>query len=277
MKTQVHQKINHDKSDPPRKKYIDVHSQSSDLSGLAGFIETLLRRFRTGFFLSALSVLYAIVILAMGLSAAPAIYFFTYILKITLLWHPLFHFIALGIALICGYFIYGFVLIFLIPFFNFIMPFKVKPFRGGYYSLKSIPWYFHNAFIYVVRYTFLEFITPTPLNILFYKMMGMKIGKGVHINTTNISDAALIELDDYVTIGGSAHIFAHYAAKGYLVLSTVKIGKGATVGLKATIMGDVEIGKNANVAPQELILPKSRIPDNRKPPGIGNKEDKNSK
>jgi len=57
-------------------------------------------------------------------------------------------------------------------------------------------------------------------------MMGMKIGKGVHINSTNISDPALIELEDKVIIGGSVHIIAHYASKGYLVVERVKICKG---------------------------------------------------
>lgn len=95
--------------------------------------------------------------------------------------------------------------------------------------------------------------------------MGMKIGKGVHLNTTNISDPSLIELEDHVTIGGSAHIIAHYASKGYVIVEPVKIKKGATVGLKATIMGDVEIGENAVIAPHEVVFPKSRIPANRKP------------
>jgi len=151
------------------------------------------------------------------------------------------------------------------PLINFLMPFRLKPFRGGYYSMETVPWYFHNAFTYAVRYTFLEFITPTPLNILFYRMMGMKIGKGVHINTTNISDPALIEIEDKVTIGGSVHLIAHYASKGYLVVERVKICRGATIGLKATIMGDVEIGEKAAIAPHEVILPKSRIPAGRKP------------
>ena len=103
------------------------------------------------------------------------------------------------------------------------------------------------------------------MNILFYRMMGMKIGKNVHLNTTNISDPCLIEIGDKVTIGGSAHIIAHYASKGYIIVDRVKIGKGATVGLKATIMGDVEIGEQAAIGPHEVILPKSRIPAGRKP------------
>ncbi len=252
-------------SSSSEKNYVDVHSKTSELTGIAWFIETLLKRFRTGFFLSALVILYAIVILAMGISVAPGVYFFSMVSEISSEWLPIIQYIVKGTAIITGFFLYGFSLIFVIPFFNFIMPFRIKPFRGSYFSLQSIPWYFHNAFIYVVRYTFLEFITPTPLNILFYKMMGMKMGKGVQINTTNISDAALIELGDHVTIGGSATIIAHYAVKGFLVVATTKIREGATVGLKATIMGDVEIGKYATIAPHELVMPKSRIPDGKKP------------
>ena len=258
--------INHKKPKPVSNDgYVDIHSKTSELTGMAWFIETLLRRFRTAFFLTALVLLYTLVILAMGISVAPGIFLFCFTSELVADWMPTVQYILKGIAIITGFFAYGFSLIFIIPLFNFIMPFRVKPFRGSYYSIQSVPWYFHNAFIYVVRYTFLEFITPTPLNVLFYKMMGMKIGKGVHINTTNISDAGLIELDDHVTIGGSATLIAHYAAKGYLVVSKLKLEEGATVGLKATIMGDVEIGKYATIAPHEVILPKSRIPNGQKP------------
>lgn len=53
-------------------------------------------------------------------------------------------------------------------------------------------------------------------------MMGMKLGKGVQINSTNISDPALIQMDDKVTIGGSATIIAHYASGGFLSLHLSK-------------------------------------------------------
>jgi serine acetyltransferase len=90
--------------------------------------------------------------------------------------------------------------------------------------------------------------------------MGMKIGRGVQLNTTNISDPSLIELGDKVTIGGSATIVAHYGQGGFLVIAPVKIGEGVTVGLKATIMGDVEIGEYAKILPNSVVLPKTRIP-----------------
>ena len=242
----------------------DVDATTSDRSGMAGFVEGFLRRFRLSAFYIGLTPLYLMCLLAMSIAATPGVTFFHFLLG-SLSDPPVFlyyMFFAAGIVL--GFFLYGITLIFVVPLFNWILPLRLKPFRGGYYSLHTIPWYFHNALIYVVRYTFLEYVTPTPLNVLFYRMMGMKIGKGVHINTTNISDACLIELEDKVTIGGSAHIIAHYGSHGYLIVDYVKIRKGASVGLKATIMGDVEIGEGAIIGPHEVILPKSRIAPGRK-------------
>ncbi len=242
----------------------DVDARTSQRGGIAGLFETGLRRFRTGGYLVALTPLYIIGICAMGISATPAVILFSFISESTASWHPLLHQAATACSIIAGYFLYGITLLFVIPLVNLLMPFRLKPFRGGYYSLEAVPWYFHNALTYIVRYTFLEFVTPTPMNILFYRMMGMKIGKNVHLNTTNISDPCLIEIGDHVTVGGSAHIIAHYASKGYIIVDRVKIGKRATIGLKATIMGDVHIGEGAAIGPHEIILPKSRIPDYRK-------------
>jgi len=242
------------------KKREDLYGAGTDKEGLGGVIEFIIRKFRLPSFIITLAFLYFLILLAMGISATPGMYLFNLADEATANWPQFFHYLSQGCAVATAYFLYGFSMIFVIPLFNFLMPFRLKPFRGNYFSLSSVPWYFHNAFIYVVRYTFLEFFTPTPLNILFYKMMGMKIGKHAHINTTNISDAALIEIGDKVTIGGSATIFAHYASKGYLVVEPVKIKAGATIGIKATIMGDVEIGEGAMVGPHEVVMPKSRIP-----------------
>ncbi len=191
----------------------NVYSKKSSLTGIAGFFEMLLRRFRTASLLAALTPLYIITLLAMGLSATPGVYLINYVLEVTKDWYQFFHYAALATSFILAYFLYGFCIVFVAPFFNFIMPFRLKPFRGPLFSLKTIPWYIHNALTYIVRYTFLEFITPTPLNMLFYRMMGMKIGKNVHLNTTNISDPCMIEIEDYVTVGGSVHIIGHYATK----------------------------------------------------------------
>lgn len=248
---------------PKKKVFFDIHSETSDRAGLEGLVETFIRRFRNLTFGLFLILLFMVIVTAFGLSMAPGIFLFQKVWHWSVALDWPFRSIVLGVTMATSYFIYGFTLIFVVPAFNFILPLRLKPWRGTWYSLEVLPWFLHNTLTYLVRYTFLDFITPTPLNILFFRMMGMKIGKGVMINTTYISDPCLITIDDYVTVGGSATLFAHYGQKGLLVIRPVHIKKGATIGLKASIMGDVVVGEGAMVPPHTCLLPKTRFEDQK--------------
>lgn len=243
-------------------KRIDVHSRKSDKKGLRGKFETIIRSFRSFAFLIAIAPMIVIYLLSFGIALTPGVAIVTSLYEWTASSALLLRAFCVGMGIGISYFIFGISLVFLAPFFNWVLRLnsKIKSnWRGSWFSIETLPWYYHNALTQMVRYTFLDFITPTPLNILFFKMMGMKVGRGVMINTSNISDPCLITLEDNVTIGGSATIFGHYAQGGFLILSPVVIKQGATIGLKASIMGDVIIGEKVTVKPHSVILPKSRI------------------
>ena len=243
------------------KKREDVHTETSDIPGMGGVFESFLRRFRNLSFVLLLSPLAIVCCASIGLAAAPALAWFDFVSGFSSSWPAVLRYAAHGFGLASGFMIYGVCLVFVVPAVNFLLPLRVKPFRGPWYSLAAIPWYVHNGLTYMVRYTFLEFVTPTPLNILFYRMMGMKIGRGVVINTTNISDPCLITLGDYVTVGGSATIFAHYGQKGYLIVSPTVIGRATNIGLKASVMGGATIGENVTIKPHTVVLPKAHVGD----------------
>lgn len=245
-----------------KSQRVDVDAKKSTRGGFAGVMETGLRKFRSIVHCSVLLLLYVLASVLIGLALVPSIYFITFVYKTTYTWFHLYHYTAFAVSLAAGYFIYGFTLILIVlPTANFVFRLKLKPWRGIYYSLEAVPWYIHNGFTYIARYTFLFMITPTPFSMLFYKLMGMKIGRGSQLNTTNISDPSLLTLEEKVTIGGSATIIAHYGQAGYLVISPVHIGKGAVIGLKATIMGGVTIGKKAKILANSFVMPNTEIPD----------------
>jgi hypothetical protein len=245
----------------PKKEFIDVHATSSNRKGFSGSLEGFLRKFRSVGFTLMLVPIAVMYIFCMGLSLTPGITLLGAVNEWTQHSHFILRNACLGFSVAATFFSYGLTLIFVVPAVNKLLPLKVKPQRASWFSLSVIPWYYHNALTYLVRYTFLDFITPTPLNILFFKMMGMKIGKGTMINTSNISDPCLIEIGDYCTIGGSASLVAHYGQKGMLVIDKLVICDKATIGLKASLFGDVVIGKGALVKAHEVIMPKTRIPD----------------
>ena len=143
--------------------------------------------------------------------------------------------------------------------FNLPVRRRLKKWKGNWYSLEGIPWFYHNAMFYLVRYTILDLITPSPIANLYLEAMGMRIGKGVVINTTNISDPTLITIEDHVTIGGSVTMMAHYGQKGVLCIAPVLIKKGSMVGLKASIFGGVTIDENVFIPPHHPVLPKTHV------------------
>lgn len=247
-----------------KNERLDVNSTTSARSGFSGLLEKFLRTFRTAGFLAMMAPIAGFYVFCMGVALSPGVMLFNFVSEATKNSHPLIHGVSLGMSLAAGFLLYGFTLILIVPLVNKLLPLKVKPLRASWFSLSVIPWYYHNALTYLVRYTFLEFITPTPLNKLYFQMMGMKIGKGSMINTTNISDPCLIEIGDYVTIGGSATLIAHYGQKGMLVIDKLIIHDHATIGLRACLFGDVIVGRGAMVKANEVLLPKTRIPDYEK-------------
>lgn len=203
----------------------------------------------------------ALAILAAGLSLGVAAWLFDEVFVpalagVTSFWHyPL-----TGLALAASYFTYGLTLLLVAPALNLVLGGRLRPYRGSAVSLAALRWYVHCTLTLVVRYSFLEFVTPSPFAQLYYRLMGMKIGRHVTINSTAIADPSLIEMEDGVTIGGSASIMAHYAQGGYLVVAPVRLRSGATIGLRAIVMGGVEVGEKAKVLAGSFVLPNTRIP-----------------
>jgi hypothetical protein len=242
------------------QKKADIYQLRSERKGLGGLFENLLRKFQIIGHLALVAPLYVLGSCCLGLALVPGFYLFQWADSFSQGGSTLARFWILGSSLGAGYFMYGFSMILIAPALNFLFRARISAWRGPYYSLPAVRWYIHNGLTYLVRYTFLEFITPTPFNLMFYRWMGMKIGGGTIINSSHISDPSLIEMGRKVTIGGSVSIVGHYGQGGFLVLAPVKIGDKATIGLRAIIMGGADIGEEAKILPGSVILPKTKVP-----------------
>ncbi len=224
-----------------------------------GVADRFVRRFNYPAYLITILSLYGIAAVAIGLALAPALAFLDRTLPQAWEWGGALRWIGCGAALGAAFFIAGLGLLVVVPLFNLFLPTRVKPFKGGYYTVAALPWYLHNGLFYLVRFTFLPFVTLTPFGIWFLRAMGMKIGRSAYVNTEHISDPMLLTVGERAVLGGSVRIFAHYGGGGNLVISPVTVGPGATVGLGATVMGDVEIGPGAVILPHAVLLPGSRV------------------
>lgn len=246
-------------SSPKTEEYEDINQRSSTKTGLSALFENVFRKLGNLAFLLFLIPVIFVCVFCLAVALTPGLMLLQWIGPHIAEYSLLLKSFCYAFSVATGFLAFIVTLIFIVPIMNYpIIPF-VKPNRGAWFSIESMPWYYHNALTYLVRYTILDLITPSPLNVLFFKMMGMKVGKGVLINTSNVSDPCLIILEDYVTIGGSVYMMAHYGMKGFLIIDKLHIKKGAMVGLAAKLLGGVTIGEKAVVGPNVAVYPKTVI------------------
>jgi acetyltransferase-like isoleucine patch superfamily enzyme len=223
------------------------------------WLDRLLRRFSRIAYAAAVLLMYTLASTAFGLALAPAMWVWSLLHSLALPLRGALPWIVSGVSLALCFFIFGLALLVVVPLYNWVLPTRVKPFKGGYYTLHALPWFLHNGLFYLVRFTFLPFVTLTPFGVWFLKAMGMKIGRHAFINTEYISDPQLITIGDDAALGGSVRIFAHYGGGGNLVIAPVSVGHRATLGLACCVMGDVIIGDDAIILPESVVLPGSRV------------------
>lgn len=222
-------------------------------------LDRLLRRFSRTAYMVAVLLMYALVSTALGLALAPALWIWSRVQPGLQKLPGFLPWVGAGFILAICFFIFGLALLVVVPLYNWLLPTRVKPFKGGYYTVHAVPWFLHNGLFYLVRYTFLPFVTLTPFGVWFLRAMGMKIGRHAFINTEFISDPQFIRIGDDAALGGSVRLCAHYGGGGNLVIAPVVIGHRATLGLACCVMGDVVIGDDATILPESVVLPGSRV------------------
>jgi hypothetical protein len=203
----------------------------------SGAMDRFVRRFNGAAYTLAVAALYGIVVVAMALALTPAVALMQRwgapLWKAPQWWGVPAFALALSAALLLSAAMFHVV----VPLHNAVLPTRLRPFKGGYFTAAAVPWYLHNGLLYVVRLTVLPFVTLTPISTWFLRAMGMHIGRRVHIATEYFTDVRMIELGD-----DSA------------------IGRRATIGEKATVMGDVIVGDDAVILAHSVLIPGSRVP-----------------
>lgn len=239
--------------------YEDINQRSSTKSGFSASFENAFRKLGNFAFVLFLIPVLFVCVFCLAVSLTPGVALIQWITPLIAEYSLILKAFCYAFCIASGFLAFIVTLIFIVPVMNYPVIRFVKPYRGAWFSIESMPWYYHNALTYLVRYTVLDLITPSPLNVLFFKMMGMKIGKGVMINTSNVSDPCLIVLEDYVTVGGSVYMMAHYGMKGFLIIDKLHLKKGAMIGLAAKLLGGVTVGEKAVVGPNVAVYPKTIV------------------
>jgi acetyltransferase-like isoleucine patch superfamily enzyme len=221
---------------------------------------TLLHRFATPVQVIMTLALYVELAIVVAIAATPGGWGALWV------WHqvaarPLPEVVQVFILCLLGalaYFSYTIVVIFVVPLLRITTPGTPEG-RFPFYSWKAFRWASYNALILLVRFTCINFLRVTPLLPLFHRMMGMRIGKRVQINTAVIGDSNLIEIGDDTVIGGDVTLVAHSAERGEFVTERVVIGRRVTVGLMCVIPPGCRIGDGAILAANAVLAKGTQV------------------
>lgn len=93
----------------------------------------------------------------------------------------------------------------------------------------------------------------------FYAAFGARIGRQVAV-AGKILDPRLTILGDGCVLGEGCVLTSHAIASNRLILHTVRVGKGATVGVGCILMPGVTIGAGAVILPGSVLKAGSDVP-----------------
>ena len=108
-----------------------------------------------------------------------------------------------------------------------------------------------------------QFIDYSPIKILLYRLMGVRIGKGVYISPDVVIDIhfpGLIHIADYAILGWGVHLFSHDFSGPRYRVGRIRIGKGSVIGGFTAIRGGVTVEDGVNIPHSSIVykdLPRS--------------------
>ena len=106
----------------------------------------------------------------------------------------------------------------------------------------------------------LNFLRGTPMLPWALRLLGTKIGRGVYLNTTDLTEFDCVHIGDEAELnawcGPQTHLFEDRVMK----IGRVEIGARTTIGSRSTILYDTHIGDSVNLGPLTLVAKGERLP-----------------
>lgn len=92
------------------------------------------------------------------------------------------------------------------------------------------------------------------------RLFGAKIGKGVFMDTTDITEFDCVTVGDYCAINAGSALQTHLYEDRVMKVGKVHLGQGISVGGNATVLYDTQVGDFARIGPLSIIMKGETIP-----------------
>ncbi|MEE7475204.1 Pls/PosA family non-ribosomal peptide synthetase [Methylobacterium hispanicum] len=106
----------------------------------------------------------------------------------------------------------------------------------------------------------LEHLQGTPFLPWVLRLFGVKVGQGVCMLTTDVTEFDCVEIGDYSVINRTSALQTHLYEDRIMKIGRVKIGRGVSVGAFATVLYDTKVGDYARLRPLTIVMKGESIP-----------------
>lgn len=110
----------------------------------------------------------------------------------------------------------------------------------------------------------LYYLRGTPWLPILLKLFGLKTGKRVWMNTTDITEFDLVSIGDDTAMNNDSGPQTHLFEDRIMKLGVIKIGQRNSIGAKTIILYDTEIGDDIHISPLSLVMKGEKLPDKTK-------------
>ena len=114
----------------------------------------------------------------------------------------------------------------------------------------------------------LDHVRGTPFISLFFRSLGVKVGKMAYLDTTDITEFDLVQIGNYAEINLNAGPQTHLFEDRIMKVGSVKLGDFTTVGARSVLLFGTEIGKNCKISALSLVMKGEKIQANTMWEGI---------
>ncbi len=106
----------------------------------------------------------------------------------------------------------------------------------------------------------LEHLRGTPMLPWFFRLMGAKFGKGVFLDTTDMTEFDCVSVGDFAAINDSSALQTHLYEDRVMKIGRINVGAGVTVGSGSTVLYDSTVGDYARLGPLTIVMKGETIP-----------------
>ena len=107
---------------------------------------------------------------------------------------------------------------------------------------------------------FLDLLRGTPLLPWALRLLGAKIGKGVYMNTTDLTEFDCVRIGDEAELNAGSGPQTHLFEDRIMKIGRVDIGARTTIGPRTTILYDTQVGNAVRLGPLTLVAKGERLP-----------------